>query len=269
MRLGLPASVAFFALWSKPALICATWSAPNRGASGRGPYNSPEMTHVLFEEDGGLKAGSVLSESGTSLQVEHASGKRSKVKASNVLLRFEAPSPSELLPAAQSIAQEIDLDFLWECAPKDEFGFQELATEYFGQPAALHATAVLLRLQGSPIHFYRKGRGRFRPAPAETLRLALAAVERRRKQELEVEQTASQMADGVLPETIGLHAVALLVRPDKQSIEYKALERACELTQKPADRLLLQLGAFASPRELHLQRFCGEFFPGGIEFPDS
>ncbi len=53
--------------------------------------------HVLFEDDGQLKAATVLADQETSLQVEAASGKRSKIKASSVLLRFAAPSPAEAL----------------------------------------------------------------------------------------------------------------------------------------------------------------------------
>src|SRR5207248_365383 len=43
--------------------------------------------HVFFEDDGAFKAGTVLADNDTSLQVEAASGKRLKVKAANVLLR--------------------------------------------------------------------------------------------------------------------------------------------------------------------------------------
>lgn len=226
------------------------------------------MNHVLFEEDGGLKAGTVLSEAGASLQVEHASGKRSKVKSAHVVLRFDAPAPGELLPAAQAIAEEIDTDFLWQCAPQDEFGFQDLATEYFGKAAPAQATAVLLKLQSAPIHFHRKGRGRFRPAPAETVRLALAAVERRRQQEDTIESFAQAMAQGSLPEAIGRRAAQLLVRPDRQGVEYRALERACELVRKPPERLLVEIGAFASARALHRERFACEFFAQGTGFPE-
>jgi exoribonuclease-2 len=226
------------------------------------------MSHVLFEEDGGFKAGTVLSEAPASLQVEHASGKRSKVKAGHVVLRFDAPSPSELLPAAQRVADELDIDFLWECAPQEEFGFDELAGEYFGAaPDAVQATGVLLKLHAAPIHFHRKGRGRFRPAPAETVRLALAAVERRRQQELALEEYAQAMAEGRLPPQVAERAAALLVRPDRQSIEYRALDKACERTRKSPERLLLELGAFASPRELHFARFAFEHFPQGTGFP--
>ena len=45
--------------------------------------------NVFFEEDGGFKVASVMSETAGALQVESVSGKRSKIKAANVLLRFE------------------------------------------------------------------------------------------------------------------------------------------------------------------------------------
>ncbi len=226
------------------------------------------MTHVLFEEDGSFKAGSVLSEAGASLQVEHASGRRSKVKAGHVLMRFETPAPGELLPAAQAAAEGIDVGFLWECAPQDEFGFLDLAGDYYGgRPDAVQSAALLLKLQAAPIHFQRKGRGRYRPAPAETVKLALAAVERRRQQEQAIEDMAQAMVDGRLPEPIAACAATLLVRPDKQSLEYRALERASERARKAPHRLLLATGAFASAHDLHLACFAAEHFPQGTGFP--
>ena len=50
--------------------------------------------HVFFEDDGQLKAGTVLADNDSSLQVEAASGKRLKVKAAAVLLRYAEPSPT-------------------------------------------------------------------------------------------------------------------------------------------------------------------------------
>ena len=68
--------------------------------------------NVLFEEDGGFKAGSVMTDNDASLQVEMPSGKRSKIKAATVLLRFEKPSPTQLLEQATPLAEEIEADFL-------------------------------------------------------------------------------------------------------------------------------------------------------------
>jgi len=42
--------------------------------------------NVLFEDDGQLKAGTLLADHDASLQVEAVSGKRQKVKAAHVLL---------------------------------------------------------------------------------------------------------------------------------------------------------------------------------------
>ena len=63
--------------------------------------------HVIFEEDGQFKAGSILSETEATAQVEAASGKRSKVKAANILLRFAAPAPGEAaLPNKPTVREE-------------------------------------------------------------------------------------------------------------------------------------------------------------------
>ena len=87
--------------------------------------------NVFFEEDGAFKVGHVMSDIGTSLQIESISGKRSKIKANAVVLRFESEL-DQFLPAADALAADIDPDFLWQVCGKDEFGCEELAQEYFG-----------------------------------------------------------------------------------------------------------------------------------------
>ena len=108
--------------------------------------------HVLFDEAGKFLAGRILSEAEASAQVELDSGKRVKVKAANQLLRFDKPAPAELLAQAQALAAELDPALAWEFAPEDEFGFAELAADYFGggpgpvqQAAALIAPLFLKR----------------------------------------------------------------------------------------------------------------------------
>ena len=103
--------------------------------------------NVLFEDDGQLKAGTLLADHDASLQVEAVSGKRQKIKASHVLLRFPSPSPAETMAKAQEIVADIDPNFLWEVSADDEFGFDELAREYYGgTPAPAESAAVALAL---------------------------------------------------------------------------------------------------------------------------
>jgi hypothetical protein len=136
--------------------------------------------YVLFEEEGMFKTGHIMSESDAALQVESESGKRSKIKRTNCLFTFASPTPDILMPEAQRLSEEIELQFLWECAPQDEFDIETLGTDYFGHPInTLEKTTLLLRLHSAPIYFHRRGRGRYRPAPPEILTAALAAQEKK------------------------------------------------------------------------------------------
>ena len=131
--------------------------------------------HVLYEDDGGFKAATLLSETDASLQVEATSGKRSKIKKTAVILRFDKPSPDALVKEAEAASGDPDLQFLWECAPKEDFDVPALAEEYFGhKPGPVEQAALLFRLHGAPVYFHRRGKGKFRPAPPDILAAAQA-----------------------------------------------------------------------------------------------
>jgi exoribonuclease-2 len=220
--------------------------------------------NVLFEEDGAFRAGSVLADNVSSLQIELASGKRSKVKAANVLLRFAAPGPGELLDRAEAEAEGMDVDFLWEACGEAEFGFEELAADYHGaKPDAVQAAAVLLRLHSAPIYFHRKGRGRFRKAPPDILQAALAGLEKKRQQAAAIERMVGELKAGQLPAEFAPILPQLIYKPDRNRGETKALEAACGETGKSAARLLFDCGALPSTHDYHLGRFLFEFFPEG------
>jgi exoribonuclease-2 len=228
--------------------------------------------NILFDEDGGFRAGSLMADNNSSLQVELPSGKRSKVKAANVLLRFNAPTAAELLPRAETAGTEIDLDFLWEVCPEDEFGFEELAAEYFGtKPDAVQSTTLLLRLHGAPMYFHRKGRGRYRKAPADILQAAKAGLEKKRLAQLAVERMCAQLVAGEAPPEFAAVREMLLYAPDRNRNETKALEAACAASGRSAAALFHACGLLASSHNFHFGRFLHEYFPsgqGGTKFPE-
>ncbi|NBQ85585.1 MAG: RNB domain-containing ribonuclease, partial [Methylophilaceae bacterium] len=155
--------------------------------------------NVFYEEDGGFKVASVMSETGGALQVESAGGKRSKIKANNVLLRFENPL-SSFMDSVNAEAENLEVPFLWECCGEPEFGFEELAQEYFGEkPTAIQSAAVAMRLHSAPVYFYRKGKGRYKAAPPETLKAALAAVEKKRLQAETIQAWVEQLKAKKMP----------------------------------------------------------------------
>ena len=223
--------------------------------------------NVFYEEDGGFKVASLLSESEASCQVEAAHGKRSKIKASAVMLRFERPPLSAFMAEAEKEAGGVDLDFLWEVAPDDEFGCADLASDYFGRaPSAVESAALLLCLHGAPMYFYKKGRGRYKAAPEDALKAALASVERKQREALLQAQYADELARFQLPEAMRASVAQLLYKPDKQTIAYKALEAACAATGLTAARLLHRAGALGGPYEFFHGRFMFEHFPRGPGF---
>lgn len=224
--------------------------------------------NLFFEESGDFKAGSMMSQAGEAYQVELASGKRSKIKVKDVLLQFTSPDPVSLMEQARAMAAEIDLAFLWEVAGEEEFGFAELGTEYFGHvPHAVEAAGLILALHTAPVYFYKKGRGRYKAAPEASLKAALAGIEKKKQQAHIQAGYVDQLKQNQLPEQFKTLALQLLFKPEKNSIEYKALVEACDAMQTSAPRLMLANGGLASAKDLHLSKFLFENFPKGLAFP--
>src|SRR5690349_7998062 len=225
--------------------------------------------HVFFEDDGAFKAGTVLADNDTSLQVETVSGKRMKIKAASVLLRFADPGPAALVAEAQSLADGIDPAFLWEASGGGEFAFVDLATEYFGRaPRPAQAATLAFCLHASPMYFYKKGKGRYKAAPPEALKAALAGAERKRREADDIAALAAELQSGRLPAAIRDALPMLLFRPDKQAIASRAVAAACEAAHTNSLGLLAACGAIPSTHDYHFERFLFEAFPRGTGFAD-
>ncbi|GAP35274.1 ribonuclease catalytic domain-containing protein [Piscinibacter sakaiensis] len=224
--------------------------------------------YALFEDAGKFLAGRVMSEADTSLQVELDSGKRVKVKSANLLLKFERPLPAELLAEAQARSAEIELDLAWEFAPDGDFGFADLARDYFSAVAdAPTQAAMLLRLFDAPHYFRRLGKGQFRKASQEVVQAALLGIERKKQVAAQIEAWAGELAQGQCPAPVREQLYRILFKPDKNAPEYKAVVEAARRTQRAPLDLLSRAGAITSPYQFHWRRFLFENFPRGTGFP--
>ncbi len=228
--------------------------------------------YALFEEAGKFLSGRILLESPASAQIELDSGKRLKVKNASLLLRFERPGPAELLHQAQDLSRSIELDLAWEFVGEDEFGFADLARDYFSsdqrRPASVEQqVATLLRLQEAPHYFRRAGKGRFRRAAAELVQQALLAIERKRELQLQISAWSDELASGQCPAVVREQLYKILFKPDKNAPAYRAVVEAARRTQIAPLALLRQCGAIDSAYQFHWQRFLFENFPKGTGFP--
>ncbi len=225
------------------------------------------MNYALFDEAGKFLAGRVMSEAESSMQVELDTGKRVKVKAANVLLRFAEPAPAELLSRARALSEEIDLNLAWEFAPEGDFGFADLARDYYDPKAgAVQQAAALIRLFEAPHYFRRMGKGQFRKASEETLKAALLGIERKKQVAAQIEQWAQELSEGSCPQPIREQLYRILFKPDKNAPEYKAVVEASRRSQRSPLDLLKGAGAIDSPYQFHWKRFLFEHFPKGSGF---
>lgn len=227
--------------------------------------------NLLFEDDGRILAGLIMSETDASAQVELPGGRRIKVKGANSLLHFATPSAADLMATATVQRAEIDMSLLWQSADgRDEFSFGELAAEYFGASAtAVHQAATLLALQQSPMYFYKRGKGRYKRAPEDALNAALAGVERKAREAEQIEAWVQALLAGQAPVEIASNWVQLLHSPEKQSLAYRALVAAADRARMAPVHLLAKAGAIPSTHALHFQRFLRATFPKGVAFPSN
>ena len=228
--------------------------------------------NVFYEEEGSFKIASVMSETDSALQVESITGKRSKIKAANVLLRFDT-ALTGFMEAAIAEADSLEVDFLWECCGEPEFAFEDLAKEYYGnsklesRPSSIEAAATAIKLHSAPMYFYRKGKGRYKAAPADTLKLALAAVERKKLQAEQMAAWVAQLNNKTLPEGFAAKADALIYNPDKNSLEWKAIDDAAQSSGRLALTVMADCGLIENAHDYHLGAFLREMFSDGVAFP--
>jgi exoribonuclease II len=222
--------------------------------------------NVFFEEDGNFKLASIMTETQGSMQIESASGKRSKIKTSSVLMRFELPLAG-FMEAANVEAASLEVDFLWECCGEPEFGFETFAADYYGRkPTPIEAAAIAIKLHSAPVYFNRKGKGHYKAAPAEILKAALAGLEKKRLLAEKMAGYVLQLKALEVPEELKSKLDMLLYEPDKNSMEYKTLETAANELHLTQLKLLQACGAIPSAQDYHLGAFLREHFTKGTEF---
>ena len=224
--------------------------------------------YLLFDEAGKFMAGRVLSEADASAQVELDSGKRIKVKAAHQLLRFESPTPAVFMASAAALSHEVELEMAWEFAPDEDFGFADLARDYFSTQATMQQQAAMLfALFEAPHYFRRAGKGRFRKASADVIAQALAAIEKKKQLLAQIALWAQELLAGQCPQPVRDQLYKILFKPDKNAPEYKAVVEAARTSQTAPLALLQKAGAIDSPYQFHWKRLALEYFPKGTGFP--
>jgi hypothetical protein len=195
------------------------------------------------------------------VQIELDSGKRVKVKAANVLLRFDKPAPAELMAPPTALAAEIDLDLAWEFAPEDEFGFADLARDYFDAKAGPEQAGrgAVPPVRGAALLPPRR-QGPFKKAPEETSRPRCWASSARSSRPRRSRPGPASWW-GPVPGAGARAALPHPVQARQERPEYKAVVEAARRAQRAPLDLLQAAGAIDSPYQFHWRRFLFDSSP--------
>ena len=224
--------------------------------------------NIFYEESGQFKVAAVVQKNDATYQVDTQHGKRTKVKTNNVFAEFSMPM-AEFLEKAQTEAEQIDTDLLWEVCGEAEFSAEAIAEDYFGHaPSQIELAATLMALYAAPMYFYKKAKGIFKAAPEETLKQALAAIERKKQQDAQIEAWAAELQQGGLPSEIAADLKTILHAPDKQALTYKAFTKAADAMKLSPLALAQQSGGVASIPQYLRDGFEMKHFPRGIAFAE-
>lgn len=231
--------------------------------------------HIIFEESGQFVAGRVLKETDAAWQLELPTGKRIKLKKNKGLMQLSQDNAQDILVGAVEEAAGVDLDLVWEFAPEgEEFGFVQVATDYFGDAATIaQQLSTLIAVHRAPHYFRRAGQGKYKKASKEVLEQALAAIEKKAALEAQMAEWVTQLQAGDCPDAIQEQLYTLLFKPNKNSIEYKAMAEAARAMQLSPLALLQHAGALGDDAkaayDFHWQRFLFTHFPKGLERDNS
>ena len=225
--------------------------------------------NVLFEDDGQLKAGTLLADNDASLQVEAASGKRQKIKAAHVLLRFAAPSPAEAMARAHELVAGIDTAFPVGGVGRGRVRLRRARARVFRRHARgrrigrRRARAV----RGADVFLSEGARALSQGAPGGAQGRARVGGAQGARGARHRGLGRASSAQAGCPKRCAAKLDMLLYRPDKNSPEWKALNAACEAQKSNPLQLLAACGAIPSTHDYHFKRFLVESFPTGLAFP--
>lgn len=222
---------------------------------------------VFYEAQGKLNIAEVMEQKDSHMQVKGQGSSLQKIKTKDVLLQanLNGISTAQATTQVTQIAEQVDLDFLWECAPDEVFDFVQIAREYFGEQASvLEQAAMWQAVQSAPIYFGKKGKGQFVRQAYEQIQIALAAVAKKEERLRQQAEWVEQMKAGQAPAEVLQARDAIMQKKNANDMSYKAAVQAAADLKLTLPELMLHIGAFRNAFELHRMTFLTEHYPRGI-----
>ena len=215
--------------------------------------------YVFYLEKNTYKFGKINSDLANSIEVALPSGDVKKINKRKNLFILINKNIENFIEKAELKFNSIDVDALWNLAPKKDFNICELCKIFFPEDTSfINKAALLICLVKNPIYFRRKQNCFFSSVPADIINSAKKSLEVKQENSKIEKFLIDQVMIGELPERIKKVGKELIFAENKQSIEYRAIKKvSSNLGLRPIN-VLLKIGVFKSAFEYHKLNFLNK-----------
>ncbi len=208
--------------------------------------------YIFFLDKNNSCTGTVNSEFDKKIEITLPSGEKKRIHKNKTPHILFTDSTTNIIEKSEQIFSNLNINCVWKVAPKEEFTVCELNNIFFAEKKSIiQKAALLMCLIRNPIFFKKKENGIFTSVSKQIIDSALRS-KKLKEQRLEDEQLlVDEILDGKLPKKIREMGMKLLFEADKNSIELRALKRACVCLNSTPKQILYNFKVLTSAFEFH------------------
>lgn len=190
-----------------------------------------------------------------------------KIKLENLIYTFSG-NISTLISQVEIIRSELDLELLWELsAEQSHWKWESLTELYFGNQHLDSLLGLFLSICEPSIYFSYTIERELKRLSREEINERKVQIKRQQEYQAKFNSIYESLMLLKQPEW-SINPLTLINKPDKNSLEYKAANKAIKELKISMVELLFKLGYISSIEGMMENNFIRQFFPDGTTLAD-
>ncbi len=190
-----------------------------------------------------------------------------KIKNENLIYSFNAV-PEQIMPQLTEFRDGFDHELLWEmCEEKATWSWEELVSLYCSHDNEINRLGLFLAINDPAVYFVYQGEQAFKRCSREEINERKLQLQKMREYQAKFDAVYKDLLALKQPEW-SCDPLSLLSKPDKNSLEYKAVTKAGKELKLSLTELLYKLGYITSIEDLLFKNFQKHYFPHGTELAE-
>ena len=225
------------------------------------------MPYILLEDSDQYIIANILETHKNNLVVEHAgTSMRKKAKLEQQLFILNSCTDmNTYLTEITAISKKLDLELILDLLEEEVlFNLDELVELYFGNNKSEKERIALLFSLNNHIAFYNQGHGVFRKCTIEEINERQTKINNSIAEAKLLTQYTQSLINNQIPNWQNIDILKLLNKPDKNSIEHRALTDASKKLNISPLEICVNVVLISDIANYFTQTFLKENFPHGI-----